>query len=89
MAEQTFKKDCDYGEEYNFAGENELMVTITLAEYRFLVEEHASERNNATKLYKAEVELDKLKETNALLRQRIKHLTEECSDGETPDESDS
>lgn len=42
MAEQTFRKDTGWGaSNHDFFGEDEITVTITLAEYRELVEKNA------------------------------------------------
>lgn len=42
MAEQIFKKETEWGINKNdFAGESEIMVRITLHEYRELVEKNA------------------------------------------------
>ncbi len=50
--EYTFKKDCGWKEDHNFRHPDELMVEITLDEYRELV------NNKAVQEYK----LDKMKE---------------------------
>lgn len=53
MAEQTFKKETDWGtSKYDFTGESEITVTITLAEYRHLVETNAKNDHETSKLNK-------------------------------------
>lgn len=53
MAEQTFKKETDWGiSKYDFTGESEITVTITLAEYRHLVGSNAKNEHETSKLNK-------------------------------------
>ncbi len=52
MAEMKYKKETDYGRENDFVGEDEITVTITLNEYRQLVEFHANGENRIEKAEK-------------------------------------
>ena len=63
MAEQIFKKETEWGvNSDDFAGESELMVQITLHEYRELVEKNARTEQRIKeaeeKAYKAKKEAD-------------------------------
>lgn len=87
MAEQTFKKETDgYGEssrDNDFAGESEIMVTITLHEYRDLVRssaKHTEElRKKGEEAYKARRERDA---ANAKLQGILDKLGVEAGDDE-------
>lgn len=53
MAEQVFKKEASWnGSSHDFVGEDEITVTITLAEYRELVKKDAGHENELSKLRK-------------------------------------
>ena len=63
MAEQIFKKETEWGTNKNdFAGESEIMVEITLHEYRELVENNAKTdqriKEAEEKAYKAKKDAD-------------------------------
>ena len=63
MAEQIFKKETEWGTNKNdFAGESEIMVRITLHEYRELVEKNAKTEQRIKeaeeKAYKANKDAD-------------------------------
>ena len=63
MAEQIFKKETEWGvNRDDFAGENEIMVRITLHEYRELVEKNAKTEQRIKeaeeKAYKAKKDAD-------------------------------
>ena len=67
MAEQTFKKETEWGTNKNdFAGESEIMVRITLHEYRELVEKNAKTdqriKEAEEEMYKARNEAREAKE---------------------------
>ena len=85
MAEQTFTKATDYHSEVtDFQGENEIMVTITLGEYRKLVKSDATKqyevsKANATK-YEMESENKKLREEILLLKEKLYLLTEKADE---------
>lgn len=72
MSEVKFSKEVvQFGAEHNYSAPGEILVTITLAEYRQLVKENgrADEelRHERTKRYVVEYELDKMKEKVAQL----------------------
>lgn len=76
MAEQTFKKETDWGiSKYDFAGESEITVTITLAEYRYLVEANAKNDHETSKLNKMindkDAEIRRLKATVETLKTQM------------------
>lgn len=51
MAEQTFKKETEWGVDKNdFIGESEITVTITLHEYRELIEKVAKADHEKSKV---------------------------------------
>ena len=63
MAEQIFKKETEWGTNRNdFVGESEIMVEITLHEYRELVENNAKTEQRIKeaeeKAYKAKKDAD-------------------------------
>lgn len=69
----------------NYIGEKEITVTITLAEYRRLVEEVACkklhiEKANSDK-YSRESENKRLIEENNTLKAELYELTKDCEDG--------
>ena len=84
MAEQIFKKETEWGINKNdFAGESEIMVRITLHEYRELVEKNAKTdqriKEAEEEMYKARNEA---RESKAKL-DKVLALTsksEECED---------
>lgn len=81
MAEQIFKKECDYGKCNNFVGESEITVTITLNEYRDLVTEKATKDSDIAKAeenkYERENENSNLKKENNNLRNENAELKTE------------
>lgn len=76
----TEKKMDDYrnGDLNNFAGENELLVTITLNEYRELVSEVAKKKadidEERTAKWKAQNENTELKKEVEMLHKKIQDL---------------
>ena len=85
MAEESFEKKVGYGNNANdFRGESEIMVSITLHEYRELVEKNAK---HAEELRKAEAKyFEEYKKANAL-REKLDKLLETVNDGENDGES--
>lgn len=82
MAEQIFKKECDYSSNRNdFIGESEITVTITLGEYRKLVTEKATKDSDIAKAeankYERESENSNLKKENNNLRNENAELKTE------------
>ena len=74
----TFKKEADYGKENNYIAEGEITVTITLDEYRSLVEckatrDSAISNANSDK-YERSQENQRLKDENAALKAELYEL---------------
>lgn len=73
MAEQVFKKETGWGDvREDFKGKSEIMVTITLHEYRSLVRENAKKEHEESKLrnlvLEAEADRDRWKQRYELLK---------------------
>ena len=84
MAEETFKKEVDYrGNINDFRGDCEIMVTITLHEYRELVEKNAK---HAEELRKAELKYCEEYKKACALREKLDKLLETVNDGENDGE---
>ena len=68
------------GLEYNFTLPKEIMITITLAEYRELVKNDADLSNERNKRYTAEANLKEARKEIDELRKRLvdKEATAEC-----------
>ena len=79
MADQVFKKETDYNvNENNFAGESEIMVTITLNEYRELVSHKATRDKDVneavSKANEAKIKARDLESENTKLKTEIYEL---------------
>lgn len=79
MADQVFKKETGYNvNENNFAGESEIMVTITLNEYRELVSHKATRDKDVkgaeTEARDARIRANTLEEENTGLKTEIYEL---------------
>lgn len=84
MAEEVFKKETGWGgKSIDFVGESEIVVTITLHEYRSLVESNAK---HAEELRKASEKASEEAAKARALREKLDKLLE--SDGDKADESD-
>lgn len=90
MADQTFKKETDWGvSKYDFTGESEITVTITLAEYRYLVSAEAKKEHETSKLNKMisdkDAEIRRLNATVETLKtqmfesRRTREIESECA----------
>lgn len=84
MAKEVFGKEVDYGEDRNnFKIENELVVEITLNEYRELVSVKATKdmlvRKAEEDKYSRESENRTLKEENAALKAELYELQKKLS----------
>lgn len=74
MAEQVFEKKTDWGANKNdFAGQDEIMVTITLCEYRELVKTNTKHAEELRKAQEAKYEAER--KANAL-REKLDKLLE-------------
>lgn len=86
MAEQIFKKETEWsGISDNFIGEDEIIVTITLNEYRNLV------REVAKKDYDLEKEREKTREANKTAnayKAKLEALIEKLNGGEDDEDAD-
>ena len=77
MAEQTFKKETCWGNNKNdFVGEDEILVTITLCEYRELV---AANAKHAEELRKANERANEEASKARALRDKLDKLLEAAS----------
>lgn len=79
MAEQTFKKNTEYGDEKNnYIGDGEITITITLSEYRELVSVKAVKDklvDDANKdKYNMQFENQRLKKENDELKAELYEL---------------
>lgn len=77
------KMECFSWKENNFVAENELTITITLAEYRELVaskatKQHDIDRANEDK-YKRENEIKMLREETEVLRAKLYEVQNNCN----------
>jgi len=89
MAEQTFKKKVDtdgYGNDisrYDFMAEAELMVTITLSEYRALIKEVSLKKHDleeaSNEKYEKRHENEKLKEQIEVLKTQLQDANREIA----------
>ena len=80
MAEQVFEKKTDWGANKNdFAGQDEIMVTITLCEYRELVKANAKHEEELRKAREAKYEAEKKADA---LRAKLDKLLEAAEEGE-------
>ena len=91
MAEQTFKKEVEYyysanPERWNYVGESEITVTITLAEYRHNVEtiaKHAEEvKKLSSKIDELEERCDELDEQRKAAITRLEMCLTSTIEGE-------
>lgn len=79
MAEQKFEKDVDYNTNRDdFMGEDEILVTITLGEYRSLLKENAVASHEKNRLINEKVHLESerkaLEEQNHELLKEVRSL---------------
>ena len=83
MAEQTFEKKVTWGEKHNFVAEDEITVTITLAEYRELVKEVARKDKDIDQARQIRYEAEKKAEAaNAKLNAFLDKLASEEEEDE-------
>ena len=80
MAEEVFKKETGWGgKAEDFKGKHEIMVTITLHEYRELIEANAKHGEELRKAREAKFEAEK---TAAKLREKLDKLLEAAEEEE-------
>ena len=86
MAEQTFKKETEWGTNKNdFAGESEIMVRITLHEYSELIEKNA---NTEQRINEAEEKAYKAKKDADEARAKMEKLLSLASSGDEVDDDE-
>lgn len=84
MAEQIFKKETGWGgKAIDFKGKHEIMVTITLHEYRGLVERDAKHTEELRKANNAKLEAEGVA---AKLRDKLDKLLAAAGDEEEEEE---